>query len=119
MPPRTLVLLASIICTSAFADPLDNAMLQEIKREHIPGVSVVVVQNGRIVKEKGYGLANVEHGVPVTPATKFQSGSIGKMFTAALVMLLVEDGKLKLDDPISRHLASTPESWEKSRSATC
>ncbi|WP_323145032.1 serine hydrolase domain-containing protein [Massilia phyllosphaerae] len=112
MPPRTLVLLASIMCTGAIADPLDNAMLQEMKREHIPGVSVVVVQNGRIVKEKGYGLANVEHGVPVTPETKFQSGSIGKMFTAALVMLLVEDGKLKLDDPISRHLANTPEAWD-------
>jgi len=112
MSPRILVLLTSIICTGAFADPLDNALLQEMKREHIPGVSIVVLQNGRIVKEKGYGLANVEHGVPATPETKFQSGSIGKMFTAALVMLLVEDGKLKLDDPISRHLANTPKAWE-------
>jgi D-alanyl-D-alanine carboxypeptidase len=109
---RTLVLLTSIIGTSAFADPLDKAMLQEMQREHIPGVGVVVVRNGRIVKEQGYGLANVEHGVPVTPETKFQSGSIGKMFTAALVMLLVEDGKLELDDRVSRYLANTPKAWE-------
>lgn len=112
MSARALFLLTLTMCTSALADPLDDAVLQEMKRAHIPGVSIVVLQNGRIVKEKGYGLANVEHDVPVTPETKFQSGSVGKTFTAALVMLLVEDGKLRLDDPISHHLANTPKAWE-------
>ncbi|MDB5748593.1 MAG: hypothetical protein JWP72_3441 [Massilia sp.] len=86
--------------------------MREMARRHVPGIGVVVIKDGRIVREKGYGLANVEHGVPVTPQTVFQSGSVGKTFTAALVLLLVEDGKLKLDDPVSRYLENTPKAWE-------
>lgn len=112
MPRPALFLLTLALCATAVADPIDDALLREMQREHIPGVGLVVLQNGKIVKEKGYGLANVEHHVGVTPDTKFQSGSVGKMFTAALVMLLVEDGKLKLDDPVARHLANTPKAWE-------
>ena len=109
---RALSLLTLTACTSAFAEPVDDAVLREMKRTNTPGVSVLVLQDGKIVKEKGYGLANVEHNVPVTPHTVFQSGSVGKTFTAALVMLLAEGGKLKLDDPISRHLPNTPKAWE-------
>jgi CubicO group peptidase (beta-lactamase class C family) len=94
------------------ADPVDDLIQAEMKRSNTPGISLAVVRDGRIVREQGYGLANVEHGVPVTAATVFQSGSIGKQFTAALVMLLVEEGKLKLDDPISRHLPKTPKAWK-------
>ena len=106
------LLVAAALAGPAMADAVDNAVLAEMKRTHIPGAAVLVVQNGKIVKEKGYGLANVEHDVKVTPKTMFQSGSIGKTFTAALVMLLVQDGKLKLDDPVSRHLPNTPKAWE-------
>ena len=112
MPLRALFLLTLTACATAFADPVDDAVLREMKRTNIPGVSVVVLQNGKIVREQGYGLANVEHNVAVTPHTVFQSGSVGKTFTAALVMLLAEDGKLKLDDPISRHLPNTPKAWD-------
>ena len=64
--------------------------------QRIPGVAVAVVRNGEVIKAQGYGLANVEHDVPVTAETIFQSGSLGKQFTATGVMLLVEDGKLAL-----------------------
>ena len=94
------------------ADQVDDAVRAEMKRIHIPGVSVLVLKDGKVIKEKGYGLANVEHNVPVTPQTVFQSGSVGKTFTAALVLLLAEDGKLSIDDPVSRHLANTPKVWE-------
>lgn len=112
MPFRTLFLLALACCASAVADPVDEAVLREMKQARIPGVGIVVLQDGKIVKEQGYGLANIEHQVSVAPETVFQSGSVGKMFTAALVMLLAEDGKLKLDDLVSRHLAHTPKAWE-------
>ncbi len=110
--PILFVIAATLGAGAARADRLDDAISAEMKRRHIPGLAVLVIKDGKIVREKGYGLANVEHGVPVTPKTVFQSGSVGKQFTAALVMLLAEDGKLKLDDPISRHLADTPKAWE-------
>jgi CubicO group peptidase (beta-lactamase class C family) len=103
----TAVLFAGL----ARADALDDAIVREMARRQVPGVAVVVVKDGKIVRERGYGLANVEHGVPVTPDTMFQSASVGKTFTAALVMLLEKDGKLKLDDPVSRHLENTPPAW--------
>lgn len=107
-----LLLSALIVSLHAHADPLDDKIRAEMKRANVPGVGIAVVKNGKIVLERGYGMADVEHSVPVTPKTMFQSGSVGKTFTAALVMLLAEEGKLSLDDPISRHLANTPKAWE-------
>jgi len=95
----------------ACADAVDNLVKAEMARQHIPGVSIAVVRNGRIIKEAGYGLANVEHKVAVTPQTIFQSGSIGKQFTAALAMLLVQDGKLQLDAPVAAYLPDAPPAW--------
>lgn len=66
----------------------------------------------KLVLSEGYGLANLEHGVRVTPQTVFQSGSMGKQFTAMAVMMLVEEGKLSLDDRVSKHL-SVPSSWSR------
>src|SRR5208282_6075026 len=54
----------------------------------------------RVVRAEGFGLANVELNVPVKPETVFQSGSVAKQFTAAAVMMLVEEGKIGLDDPL-------------------
>ena len=63
-------------------------------RQRIPGVAVAIVRHGDVMLAKGYGEANIEHHVPVTPETVFESGSVGKQFTSAAVMLLVEDGKI-------------------------
>jgi len=113
MRPTFLLLpIAFAVSAPAFADKLDDAILAEMKRSHTPGISIAVVKNGKIIREQGYGFADLENQVKVTPATVFQSGSVGKTFTAALVMLLAQDGKLSLDDPISKHLANTPKAWE-------
>jgi CubicO group peptidase (beta-lactamase class C family) len=72
----------------------------------------MVRHNGKVVLSEGYGVANLEHGVRVTPQTVFQSGSIGKQFTAMGVMMLVEEGKLSLDDRLSKHL-SIPTEWSR------
>ncbi len=85
----------------------------ELKRQQIPGLAVAVVQRGKVIGVQGFGLANVEHRVPVTPETIYQSGSVGKQFTAALVMLLAEDGTLSLEDPITRFYPEAPWSWRE------
>lgn len=112
LPAAVLALAAACVMGVAHADALDDAIRAEIKRRNVAGVGIAVVKDGKIVREQGYGLANIEHNVPVNSKTVFQSGSIGKQFTAALVLLLAEDGKLGLDDPISKHLANTPKSWD-------
>lgn len=109
----SLVLLTCLCFSSAQADEVDDLVRAELKRQNIPGISIAVVREGKIIKEAGYGQANIEHEVPAKPETIYQSGSVGKQFTAGLVMLLVEDGKISLDDPISKHLPKAPEAWKE------
>src|SRR5437867_91588 len=90
--------------------PVDKFVRAEMERQKIPGVAVGIVDKGRVTT-RGYGFANVEHLVPVTDETIFQSGSLGKMFTATAVMLQVEDGKLALTDPITKFFPDAPASW--------
>jgi CubicO group peptidase (beta-lactamase class C family) len=92
---------------------VDAYVAAELQKQRIPGVSLAVVRDGKIVLAKGYGFANVEHQVPVKPETVFQSGSVGKQFTATAVMMLVEEGKIGLDDPISKYFTDAPEAWKK------
>jgi len=85
----------------------------EMEKQHIPGLALLVSRNGIPIREQGFGLANLELDVPVTPKTIFQSGSVGKQFTAAAVMLLVEEGKIGLDDPLSKYFDSGPSWWDQ------
>jgi CubicO group peptidase (beta-lactamase class C family) len=75
--------------------------------------SVLVSKEGATLFTKGYGMANAEHHVPNTPETKFRLGSITKQFTAMAVLILMEQGKLQLDDPIGKFIDDAPEAWEK------
>ena len=92
-------------------DPIDAIVRAELNAQRIPGIAVAVVRGDTVVKSKGYGLANVEHDVPVTERTIFQSGSLGKQFTAAAVMMLVEEGKVDLSDPLTRFFPDAPPPW--------
>ncbi|MGJ5817615.1 serine hydrolase [Paludibaculum fermentans] len=74
--------------------------------------AVLVAKDGKIVLSKGYGLANFEWNVPVTPDTKFRLGSITKQFTAMAVLLLSDQGQLKVDDPVCNYVAPCPEAWK-------
>jgi CubicO group peptidase (beta-lactamase class C family) len=89
----------------------DEYIRAEMQKQRVPGLALAVMKDGQIVLAKGYGLANVEHQVPVKPETLFQSGSMGKQFTATAVMMLVEDGKMGLDDKVSQYFADAPEGW--------
>ena len=91
---------------------IDSVVKAEIRRQKIPGVAVAVVKGGEVMLAKGYGEANLEHHVPVTPETVFESGSVGKQFTSTAVMLLVQDGKLALTDSITKFFPGAPASWK-------
>ena len=91
---------------------MDDLLTAEIQKRHLPGLSVAVVRDGEIIKTAAYGLADLELDVPATPKTVFQIQSITKTFTAAAILLLAEEGKLALDDPVAKHLEGTPDSWK-------
>lgn len=107
------VLAALIFVSVSFAnDAVDKAVAAEMLRQKIPGVAVAVIQNGKVVKEKGYGIANVEFNIPVTAETAFKIGSISKPLIAIGVMRLVEEGKIGLDDPVSKYFTDAPATWK-------
>src|SRR5258706_15689706 len=82
-----------------------------MQRKRIPGLSLAIVKDGRTVIKKHYGLANVELGVPVTDDTLYAIASITKSFTAMAIMLLVEDGRVRLDDPLAVYQPGQPKAW--------
>lgn len=90
---------------------IDRAAQAALASFNVPGAAVIAMQDGRIVYAKAYGYANLEQRTPLTPETSFPLASVSKHFTAAAVMLLVEEGKLALDAPISRYAAGLPAAW--------
>ena len=90
---------------------IDDYIDAEMRRQRIPGLSLAVVQAGKVVKTRGYGLANVELRVPATPASVYQLQSVTKSFVASGMMLLAEDGRLALDDRLTNYLSGLPQAW--------
>ncbi len=74
-----------------------------------PGCAAAVSLNGETVFEKAFGLAELEHNIPNTPQTIFESGSVAKQFTAAAILLLQQDGKLSIDDPVRKYISELPD----------
>ena len=96
-----LVLLMLIGSCFSQADEVDDYVNRQMRRHHIPGLSLAVVKDGKVIKAKGYGLANVELNVPATKDTVYQIGSVTKVFTSTAVMILANDGKIGLDTLLS------------------
>jgi CubicO group peptidase (beta-lactamase class C family) len=115
MQQRILVCVLSLCIlaasNSARADRVDDYIRSEMAKHGIPGVALKIIRDGKAIKTATYGLANLELKAPVIPETVFEIGSITKQFTAAGILLLVQDGKLSVDDKISRYLKDTPDSW--------
>jgi CubicO group peptidase (beta-lactamase class C family) len=106
--------LVSLLATGApaLADPIDDYIQHEMTARRIPGPALAVARHGKITKMQGYGLANLEHGVAVTSDTVFELASVGKQFTATAIMVLVEAGKVQLDESILAYLSGGPEAWK-------
>lgn len=90
---------------------IDRYVTSQMTRQQLPGLALGVYRNGHTVLAKGYGLANVELDVPMSADSVLQSGSVGKSFTATAVMMLVEQGKVSLDDSIRQYFPEAPASW--------
>ena len=95
-----------------FSVKVDAAVRQQMKDQKIPGISIAVVRNGTIIKASGYGFANLEVRAPARIETIFAAGSITKQFTAAAIMLLSEQGKIGIDDSITKYFSEAPATWK-------
>ena len=113
----TLACLASFGTMTAEQTPAPIAEVEryvraELARQRIPGLSVAILRGDRLVLARGYGYANLEHRVKATDSTVYQVGSVTKQFTAAAVVLLSEQGRLGLDNPITRYLPEGDSVWQ-------
>jgi CubicO group peptidase (beta-lactamase class C family) len=91
---------------------IDSFITTQMASEKIPGLALGIYSRGQILLAKGYGQANVELGVPVNPETIFQSGSVGKQFVSAAIMMLVEEGKVSLDDSVTKYFPDASAAWK-------
>ncbi len=117
MPWRVFLLAGFIIVALVFAgshlnaDQIDTYITHHLKKQQVPGLSLAVLHNGKVIKSRGYGLASVELNAPATPRTAYQLASDTKQFTATAIMLLVQDGTVRLSDSITNYLSALPSSW--------
>jgi CubicO group peptidase (beta-lactamase class C family) len=110
--PRLLLMSVSLLAASnafaaAPATETIDALMQRYQGQ-VPGAAVLVIKDGQPVVRKGYGLAVLEDATPVTPASNFRLASVSKQFTATAILLLAEQDKLAIDDPLARWLPSLP-----------
>lgn len=96
----------------AQADKIDAFVGQQMQSRRIPGAAIAVVEKGKVIYRKSYGTANLETDSPVKTDSVFELASLTKPFTATAVMMLAEEGKVQLDDPINKYIDNTPESWK-------
>jgi CubicO group peptidase (beta-lactamase class C family) len=113
---KRLTLLAALLLAlpahaQSDADGVATFLKAKMQQERIPALQVAVVRHGKIVKVAAYGIANVENGVPASTESIFSINSCTKAFVGVAIMQLVEAGKLKVDDPISRYLNDLPPAW--------
>src|ERR1700746_1254602 len=87
---------------------IDSFIAAQMAHQKIPGLAVGIYSRGQILLAKGYGQSNVELAVPVKAGTIFQSGSVGKQFVSAAIMMLAEEGELSLDDSIVKYFPDAP-----------
>ena len=92
---------------------VDEYINREMENQRIPGLSLAVVRSGKLIQAKGYGKASLELNAPATDRTLYGLGSISKQFTATAVMLLVEDGKLSVDDRLTKFFEWLPKEWSE------
>lgn len=92
-------------------DKVDTYIREKMKSRNIPGLSLAIMRDGKIVYSKAFGMANLELSIPATEKTVYHLASITKTFTAMATMMLVEEGKISLEDTISKHLSDLPGAW--------
>ncbi|MVT09493.1 serine hydrolase domain-containing protein [Chitinophaga tropicalis] len=92
---------------------IDTFIENTMARQHIVGLAVGVIKDGKVIKVKGYGYSNLELNTPVTTSTVFKLGSVSKHIIAVAIMKLVQEGKLQLEDPVAKFYPDAPSHWSK------
>lgn len=102
-----------LFATGCNDQPRNNSKVDQLfaqwDRPDSPGAAVVIVKDGKVVYQRGYGCADLEHHIPITPQTVFDVASVAKQFTGLSVAMLVEQGKISLDDDIHKYLPDVPD----------
>lgn len=93
-------------------EAVDTFITTQMANRKIPGLAVGIYSRGKILLAKGYGQANLELDVAVKPETVFQTGSVGKQFVSAAIMMLVEEGKISIDDSLTKYFPEAPATWK-------
>lgn len=111
---RLLLMAFPFIWSPAFARTatVDTQIRAAMHKWHVPGLSIAVVRNGKVIKAKGYGFSNLELGVRATPNTVYSLHSVSKQFCAAGIMLLVREGRVRLDDPVTKYFPEGAGVWD-------
>ena len=86
-----------------------DQIFSQWNHKNSPGAALSIIKDGKIIYSKGYGMADLEHDIPVTDSTIFYIGSVSKQFVTMCILLLEEQGKLKLDDKVQKYLSDFPE----------
>lgn len=100
--------VASVLFADAFTDGVDSLFTQWNKPDS-PGCALGIIKDGKLIYKRGYGMANLEYGIPITSQSVFRIGSTSKQFSAMCMVLLEEEGKLSLDDDIRKYIPELPE----------
>ena len=107
--PAITLLLAAVLHAQPASKQADVDRIFSAFNTHTPGCAVGVAHNGSVVLRSGYGMADLERNVPITPGTVFESGSVAKQFTAAALLLLAQQGSISIDDPMRKYLPELPD----------
>ena len=110
-PPTRLLAIGLLVLASCSSDPysdLPDPVFAPYDGDNVPGAAVMVIQRGKIVLSRGYGMADLERGIEVEANTNFRLASVTKQFTATAILLLVDDGLVGLDEPVREILDGIP-----------
>jgi CubicO group peptidase (beta-lactamase class C family) len=105
-------LLLGLAAGPAAADAIDDYVRTEMTNQRLPGLALAVIRDGHEPMLRTYGVGDVDGRMPVTPDTVFRIGSMSKQFIATGIMLLASDGKVALEDPVTKFLPDSPPSWK-------
>ena len=104
-----IILLVNAVAAPDPSNARVDGLFAQWDRKDSPGAAIVVVKDGSVIYQHGYGYANLEHGIPITPQTRFDVASVAKQFTGLSVAMLVGQGKLSLDEDVRKYLPDVPD----------
>ncbi|MGA2360731.1 MAG: serine hydrolase domain-containing protein [Terriglobales bacterium] len=115
----SFILIFSLAVPRLLADSVDDYIREQMHARHVPGLVLLVLRDGKVIKQQSYGLANIELGVPTSKDSVFPLASVTKIFTATAVYLLVQEDKLRLSDKVTQLLPGLPYAWNEITVLNC